>query len=76
MNRATSRAIGKVRRFDNGCSNNAGGFHVTAPINNWQLGYLIRAGFTEEQVKRYVCCRMCGRLGPPELVVSRPEVGP
>jgi hypothetical protein len=76
VNRATSKALGKLGLRGAGCPNNAGGFHVTAPINNWQLGYLIRAGFTEEQLKRYVCCRMCDRMGPPELVRARPEATP
>jgi hypothetical protein len=76
MNRATSRALGKASLRDNGCPNNAGGYHVTRPINNFERGRLERAGLTDEQVERYVCCRMCGKMGPPQLVVSRPEVGP
>lgn len=76
MNRATSRALGKVRLRDNGCSNNAGGYHVTRPINNWQFKQLARAGFTDDQLKGYVCCHMCGRMGPPALLVSNPVEGP
>jgi hypothetical protein len=76
MNRATSKALGKARPFDNGCPNNAGGYHVTRPINNYDRRRLERAGFTEEQVERYVCCRNCGKMGPPQLVRSSALEGP
>ena len=76
MNRATSRALGRVRAFDNGCSNNAGGYHVTRAINNHEVRMLTRQGLTLAQLERYVMCRMCGRMGPPELLRTSPLEGP
>ena len=74
MRRSLGRQRLRVGAVDRGCPKNGGSWHVAAPLNNWQLGSLIRSGFSAEQLERYVCCRLCDRMGPPELVRSRPAL--
>jgi hypothetical protein len=57
---------------DTGCAQNGGSWHVVTPISTGTAAILRELGFTDEQLQRYVRCRLCDRVGPPELVQARP----